>query len=195
LIYGSFLWSVTMPFYRTLGVGMGFMVVAVGALAWWALETVNSRRALLTLLVVAVGLKLVHWGYYVPEWNYRQSQGPWARAISQWVPRKWTLYTLHDWPPDLAFFMKRPVRQLTGPHHLKYQPGPTSKFLLLLPSEFENWPTSAPPISVVVKLLDRWGGERIVARTAGPLPPPFGPGAPRAVLARAPEPPTPQPGS
>jgi hypothetical protein len=185
-IYGSFLWSVTMPFYRTLGVGMGLMVLLVGALAWWSLETWNTRRALFTLLLVAVGLKLVHWGYYVPEWNYRHSQGPWARAIAQWVPRKWTLYTLHDWPPDLAFFMKRPARQLTSPHHLPYQPGPTSKFVLLLPSEFDNWPASAPPISVVVRLLDQWGGERIVARTSGPLPPPFGPGPPRLATARDP---------
>jgi hypothetical protein len=185
LIHGSFVWSVTMPFYRTLGVGMGLMVLAVAALAWWSLETFDTRRALLTLIVVAVALKIVHWGYYVPEWNYRHSQGPWARAISQWVPRKWTLYTVHNWPPDLAFFMKRPVRQIAGPHHLPYQPGPESKFLLLLPSELDNWPASAPPISVVVKLLDKWGGERIVARTAGPLPPPFGPGPPRLTSARS----------
>jgi hypothetical protein len=187
-LYGSFLWSVSMPFYRTLGVGMAVMALVVGALGWWALETGNSRRALAPLMLVAIGLKLVHWGYYQPEWNYRHSQGPWARAISQWIPRKWTLYTTHTWPADLAFFMKRPVRQLAGPDHLRYERGPTSKFVLLLPSEFDNWPASAPPISAVVRLLDQRGAERIVARTAGPLPPPFGPGTPRiaAVPAVAP---------
>ena len=42
----------------------------------------GTLRGLATLFVMAVGLKLAAWGYYVPEWNYRQSQGPWARAIA-----------------------------------------------------------------------------------------------------------------
>jgi hypothetical protein len=175
MTYGSFVWSVTFSFYRTLGVVMGFMVLGIAILSWTVLETGNTRRGLVVMMIVAFGLKLAHWGYYVPEWNYRHSQGPWARAISQWIPRKWTLYTFHDWSPDLAFFMKRPVRQLRSPHYLPYQPGPESKYVLLQPSECENWPDSAPPISVVVKLQDEWARERILARTAGNLPPPFGP--------------------
>src|SRR5262249_46017485 len=130
-----------------------------------------------TLFVIAIGVKLVHWGYYAPEWNYRYSQGPWARAIAQWMPRKWTLYTIHEWPADLAFFTKRPVRQLPSAHFLEYQSGPESKYLLLLPSEVENWPKSAPPISVVAKFQDQFAGERFLARTPGVLPPPFGPNA------------------
>ena len=33
------------------------------------------------------------------------------------------LYTLHDWPPDLAFFTKRTVRQLHSPHFLEIPTG------------------------------------------------------------------------
>jgi hypothetical protein len=154
---------------------MIIVVIGAAGLGWSALETRNTRRGLATLLVIAIGLKLVHWGYYVPEWNYRYSQGPWGRAIGQWVPKRWTIYTFHDWPPDLAFFAKRPVRQLRSPHYLEYQAGPRSKFLLLQASEFENWPKSAPPITLVAKLLDQSADERVLARTAGPLPPPLGP--------------------
>jgi len=175
MIYGACIWSLNLPYYRTLGVMVSLLIVAVAYLAWSALITRNSRRGLVTLFVIAIGLKLVHWGYYVPEWNYRYSQGPWARAIAQWMPRRWTLYTFHDWPADLAFFTKRRVRQLRSPHYLEYQPGPESKYLLLLPSELENWPSSAPPISVVAKFQDQSAEERFLARTPGILPPPFGP--------------------
>jgi hypothetical protein len=172
---GSFVWCVALPFYRTLGIVMVFVVLAVAILTWWTLASADCRRALLMLTLIAIGLKLAHWGYYVPEWNYRHSQGPWARAIAQWLPRKWTLYTFHDWPPDLAFFMKRPVRQLRSPHFLQYESGPESKFLLLLPSERDNWPDSALPISVVATFQDAHGAQRVLARTPGALPPPLGP--------------------
>jgi hypothetical protein len=175
ILYGSYIWNLAMPFYRPLGIIMTIVAIGVAGLGWSALETRNTRRGLATLLVIAVGLKLVHWGYYVPEWNYRYSQGPWGRAIGQWVPKRWTIYTFHDWPHDLAFFAKRPVRQLRSPHYLEYQAGPRSKFLLLQASEFENWPKSAPPITLVAKLLDQSADERVLARTAGPLPPPLGP--------------------
>jgi hypothetical protein len=175
MLYGSFIWSVAVPFYRTLGVGMAILCLVVALVAAWALDRGCTRRALAVLVLLAIGVKLAHFGYYVPEWNYRFSQGPWARAVSQWLPRKWTLYTIHDWPADLAFFMKRPVRQLPGPYHLANEPGPPSKYVLLLPSELENWPKSEVPISVVVRLQDRWAQDRILARTPGPLPPPFGP--------------------
>jgi len=174
-IYGSFIWCVAMPFYRALGVVMGFLILGVGILAYSALASGNVRRGMVAIIIIAIGLKLAHWGYYVPEWNYRRSQGPWARAIAQWVPRKWTLYTIHDWPPDLGFFMKRPVRQLRSPRFLEYQPGPDSKFVLLLPSELENWPESALPILTVARFQDQYGGERVLARTPGAVPPPLGP--------------------
>ena len=175
MLYGSYVWNLAMPFYRPLGIVMTIVAIGVAILGWSALETGNSRRGLVTLLVIAVGLKLVHWGYYVPEWNYRYSQGPWGRAIGQWVPKRWTLYTFHDWPPDLAFFMKRPVRQLHSPHYLEYQAGPRSKFVLLQASEFENWPKSAPPITLSRSFWINRAEERILARTAGSVPPPLGP--------------------
>jgi len=183
MIYGTYIWCLSLPYYRTLGVMMSLLVLAVAYLAWLALATRSSRLGLVTLFVMAVGLKLVHWGYYVPEWNYRYSQGPWARAIAQWMPRRWTLYTFHDgWPADLAFFTKRRVRQLRSPHYLEYQTGPESKYVLLQPAELENWPRSAPPISVVAKFLDQAAEERFLARTPGILPPPFGPNPSRLSL-------------
>jgi hypothetical protein len=175
ILYGSYIWNLVMPFYRPLGIITGIIAIGVSILGWSALETRNSRRGLVSLMVMAVALKLAHWGYYVPEWNYRYSQGPWARAITQWVPKRWELYTFHDWTPDLAFFMKRPIRQLRSPNYLEYQSGPASKFVLLQASEFENWPQSAPPLILVAKFLDQSADERILARTAGPLPPPLGP--------------------
>jgi hypothetical protein len=164
-----------MPFYRGLGVAIGFLVIGVAIIACSALASRKARRGVVALIIIGIGIKLAHWGYYVPEWNYRRSQGPWARAVAQWVPRRWTLYTIHDWPPDLAFFMKRPVRQLRSPRFLEYQPGPESKFVLLLPSELENWPESAAPIVTVARFQDQYGGERVLARTPGPVPPPLGP--------------------
>jgi hypothetical protein len=170
MILGSFVWIMTMPYYRTLGIIMGVMVLVVVPLGWSALGSDNTRRGLVTLAIMAVGLKLAHWGYYAPEWNYRHSQGPWGRAIGQWIPRKWPVYTLHDWPPDLAFFIGRPVRQLSSARLLNYLPGPECRFVLLLASEFENWPDQAPPLTPVARLQDQYGEERILARTPGLLP-------------------------
>ncbi len=184
MIYATYIWCLNLPYYRTLGVIMALVLLAVSFLGWSSLETRNSRRGLVTLIVIAAALKLAHWGYYVPEWNYRYSQGPWACAIAQWLPRRWTLYTLHEWPPDLAFFTKRRVRQLQSPHYLAYEQGIASKYLLLLPSEFDNWPSSAPPISLVARFQDQHAGERVLARTHGFLPPPFGPQPTRTNLAR-----------
>jgi hypothetical protein len=175
MLYGTYVWNLAMPFYRPLGIIMTIVALGVGVLGMSALETRNSRRGLVTLMVIAVGLKLAHWGYYVPEWNYRYSQGPWGRAIGQWIPKKWVVYTLHDWQPDLAFFIKHPVRQLRSPYYLEYEGGPESKFVLLQDSEYENWPESAPPVKLVAKFLDQSARERILARTEGPLPPPLGP--------------------
>ncbi len=127
-------------------------------------------------MVIAVALKLVHWGYYVPEWNYRDSQGPWGRAIGQWVPRRWTLYTFHDWPADLAFFMKRPVRQLRSPQYLEYQAGPASKFVLLQALGIRELAQIRPADHAWSRSssINR-ADERVLARTAGPVPPPLGP--------------------
>ncbi len=172
MICGCFIWNLTMPYYRSLGIAMGLLILVVTALGWAALGTGHLRRGLITLILLAIGLKLAHWGYYVPEWNYRHSQGPWGRAIGQWIPRKWSLYTFHDWPDDLAFFIGRRVRQLPSPRFLNYLPGAESRYLLLLTSEFENWPDYAPTISLVARFHDPSGEERILARTAGLIPVP-----------------------
>ena len=55
---------------------------------------------------------------------------------------------------------------------MNYLPGSESRYLLLQPQEFENWPDHAPSISLVAKFHDQWGAERILARTAGLLPVP-----------------------
>lgn len=174
MMYGSYIWNLTLAHYRVLGILITILIIVVAGLCWLALANRHVGFALAALVLIALGLKFVHWGYYVPEWNYRYSQGPWARAIAQWVPRRWTLYTLHDWPPDLAFFTKRSVRQLYSPHYLEYELDKSAKFVLLLPAEFENWPASAPQLTLVAKFQDASGGERILARTPGRLPLPPG---------------------
>ena len=172
MICGCFIWNLTMPYYRSLGIVMGLLILVVIALGWAALGAGHLRRGLITLILLAIGLKLAHWGYYVPEWNYRHSQGPWGRAIGQWIPRKWSLYTFHDWPDDFAFFIARRIRQLPSPRFLNYLPGAESRYVLLLTSEFENWPDHAPAISLVARFHDQSGEERILARTAGLIPVP-----------------------
>jgi hypothetical protein len=174
MMFGTYIWILCLAYYRVLGVGTSVLILTVAAFCWVALATRRTRLALATLLLVAIGLKLAYWCYYVPEWNYRYSQGPWARAVAQWIPRKWTLYVLHEWPADFEFFTKRTVRQLHSPHFLEHQGGNSSKFVLLLASEFENWPESAPPLTLVAKFTDQSAGERILARTPGPLPLPPG---------------------
>jgi hypothetical protein len=170
VFYGCYLWNLAMPYYRALGVTMGVMALAAAALGWSALSTCNARRGLMTLVLVAIGMKLVHWGFYEPEWSYRYRQGPWGRAIGQWVPRSWPVYTIHEWPADLAFFIGRPVRQVLSPRFLNYLPGSESRYVLLQTSEFDNWPAHAPPISLVARFQDQSGSERILARTGGILP-------------------------
>src|SRR5262249_44185253 len=184
MMYGSYIWNLCLAYYRVLGIAMSALLLVVAVLCSLALANRNIRMALGTLVLIAVGLKFAYWGYYVPEWNYRYSPGPWARAIAQWIPRRWTLYTMHDWPPDLAFFTKRTVRQLYSPYYLEYQPGKLAKFVLLLPSEFENWPSSAAPITLVAKFQDAWAGERMLVRTPGNLPLPPGRDPARVGLSR-----------
>jgi hypothetical protein len=191
MTYGSFVWILSMPFYRTVGIVMAILVVAATILGWSTLRTANARRGLVTLVLLAIGLKLAHWGFYAPEWNYRFSQGPWGRAIGQWIPRKWPLYTFVDWPHDLAFYIGRPVRQLRSPRFLTDLPGHESRFILLRESEFDHWPDHAPPLTLVVRLQDQHGAPRILARTRGLFPIP-GPSASSPSMGRnaAPSPPS-----
>ena len=83
MIYGAFVCIATMPYYRTLGIVVGLTIPVVAVLGWLTLSQGNTRRGLVTLMLMAIVLKLAHGGFYVPEWNYRWSQGPWgARSAS-----------------------------------------------------------------------------------------------------------------
>ena len=84
-------------------------------------------------------------------------------------PPRWPIYTIHTWRADLAFATGHRVRQLVSPQHLAYEPG-EARFVLLLDSEFENWPDEAPPLLKVASFQDEYGAARVLARTAGALP-------------------------
>ena len=170
--------------YRVLAVALVAFGLIAPIVAGLGLARHRPALGLAALVIVAASLKVAHWGIYVPEWNYRASQGPWGRAIGQWMPRRATLYfintttfddTIPDrdrWPADLAFHVGRSVRQLPAAEALDLEPASeTPHFVLLHPSEFEHWPPSAPPIVHVRTLQDRSGEPRVLARTPGPLYP------------------------
>ncbi len=163
----------TIAYYRSVMIAaLAFSVVGffVGVVA---VQRADPRRGFAALALVAVALKLAHWGYFVPELNYRTSAGPWGRAIAQWVPEGHTIHTLHAWPNDLNYAMRRPIHQLQGPQLLEFQPGKGSKFLLLLDSEFEEyqaWSEGWPKLVKVAEFQDEFGiGKRILTRTEGPI--------------------------
>ncbi|QEH36433.1 hypothetical protein OJF2_49970 [Aquisphaera giovannonii] len=174
LVYGEYLWLMVFSYYRPVGIAAAVVAVPLIALAWSGAELGNSRRATVALVLLAASLKLVHWGYYVPEANYRYGQGPWGRAIGQWVLPNWTIHTFHDWPPELAFATGRPVRQLPAPLHIAYPQDGESRHVLLLQSEFENWPESAPRLIKVASFQELDGSVRVLARTPGKLVAPSG---------------------
>jgi hypothetical protein len=156
-------------YYRSIGVVVAVLGGATALVALTALLKANPRSSILALIILAVSLKIAHWGYYVPEWNYRRSQGPWGRAIGQWMPPHWPIYSFHSWPADLAFATQHPFRQLAAPALLAHQEGTFPRFVLLLDSEFEHWPKDAPAIVKVASFQDERGRVRILARTAGDL--------------------------
>lgn len=156
-------------YYRQ--VSLLLIVVAVGIFLlslWGALEG-RSRPALLGLALLALSLKVAHWGILVPELNYRLSQGPWGRAIGQWVPPNWPIYIVHSWRHDLLFHTDRPVRQLPAAEVLNFKPSDQPHFVLLLESEFAHWPKNAPTIQEVRRFEDEFGRVRVLARTKGEL--------------------------
>src|SRR5205807_2521653 len=55
MICGSFLWIVTLPYYRALGIIMAVAVLAVAVLGWSALGSANTRRGAVALVVMAAG--------------------------------------------------------------------------------------------------------------------------------------------
>jgi hypothetical protein len=162
------------PYYRAIGVYLVLGLIPIVSLGFIGFERRNARFVLVSLGIMALSIKLAYSGWYAPEWNYRLSQGPWGRALGQWIMPRWPVYTFHDWSPDLAFAIGRPVRQLKSPQHLTFEDPNVSKFVLLLESEFLHWPSDAPPLKKLSQFLDESGGVRIVARTGGYLPTPFG---------------------
>jgi hypothetical protein len=133
----------------------------------------EARWAVGAMVAVAVGLKLIHWGYLAPELNYRTGAGPWGRAIGQWVPEKHPINVLHSWPADLCFATGRPVRQLPTPLNIEYQPQKGSKFILLTASEYaeyERWGRGWPKLIKVAEFEDELGlSKRYLTRTDEPL--------------------------
>ena len=170
LLAGVYL-AAAVPYYRSVCVWLIIFTLPTTALALRAAMRGHVPHSLLALFALALFLKLAHWGYYVPEGNYRLSQGPWGRAIGQWVPPRWPIYTTTTWPADLAFHTGRPFRRLASPKHLEYEP-PGAHYVLLQASEFDNWPPppQAPPLIKVARFLDEYDSPRVLARTPGKLP-------------------------
>jgi hypothetical protein len=160
-------------YYRATMIIVGLISLGGFLLALHAARLGEVRWALGGIIAVSVALKVAHFGYYVPESNYRTSAGPWGRAIGQWVPEKHPIFVLHSWPADLTFALARPVRQLPSPQHIEYQPEKGSKFVLLQDSEYlesQNWPRGWPKLIKVAEFEDEMGlSKRILTRTDEPL--------------------------
>lgn len=163
---GTYLAS-AVSYYRGVSIVLIVLGMATAVAGWEALRKREPKLALAAVFAVAVGLKLAHVGYYVPEWNYRRSQGPWGRAIGQWVPPRLPIYTIHSWPTDLAFAIGRPIRQLPDPKALAFHEADHPQLVLLLDSEFEHWPEEAPHLVKIAAFQDEHGRGRILARTEG----------------------------
>jgi hypothetical protein len=160
-------------YYRSTLICVGILSLAGFLLALHAARIGNARWALSGIIVVSIAIKLAHWGYYAPEWNYRNGAGPWGRAIGQWVPEKHPVYVLHSWPADLAFAIGRPVRQLPSPNNFDLLPDKNSKFVLLQDSEYaeyQSWGSGWPKLLKVAQFEDEMGqGHRYLMRTDAPL--------------------------
>ncbi|AMV37028.1 hypothetical protein [Planctomyces sp. SH-PL62] len=174
--YATFVMAIVFTYYRPIGVVLAFGSLIVAVLAWRSVETRSARRAVIGMLVLTACLKWLNWGYYTPEWNYRYGQGPWGRAIGQWLLPHWTIHTLHEWPEDLAWAVGRPIRLIHTPQHLAFPETSESRHVLLLESEFVNWPPSAPKLVKVASFEPPHpaGSRRILARTEGELLTPSG---------------------
>ena len=113
-VSGIFLAS-AVPYYRGMAIALIGLSLLIGLVCLVSLFRGDVRRGLLVLTAVAVCLKIAHWGYYVPEWNYRHGQGPWGRAIGQWVVPDWPIYTVHAWPRCARLCHRAPVPPVAPP--------------------------------------------------------------------------------
>jgi hypothetical protein len=183
VVQGTYL-AAAVSYYRPISILLVSLAAGLGGLVLSAAWKAHPRTAILAIAGVALCLKIAYSGIYVPEWNYRKSQGPWGRAIGQWVPPNWPIYTVHNWPTDLAFATDRPVRRLDDPHLLAFKSPYRSQFVLLHPAEFDHWPSNAPPLVLVRRFQDERGDDRVLARTT-PTVPPLDQRAPRTDRASA----------
>jgi len=182
-LYAGYFCLLIAPYYRWIGLVVLGLSSAAIALAWQGVFRPDSRRSVAGMALVAIALKLGHWGVFVPELNYRHGEGPWGRAIGQWLLPNWPIYTIHPWPSELAFAIGRPVREIPSPRHLTYHlEGGQARHVLLSESEFEHWPDDAPPVRKVAEFQDRTGGRRVLARTEGHLLTPAGAVFPDKIL-------------
>lgn len=168
--FGIYL-SMAIPYYRWTSLACVIMAIASVVFYFYGNYARASRQVILSIVLLAICLKTAHAAIYVPEWNYRRGQGPWGRAIGQWVPAGWPIYTLHGWPTDLAFATGHNFRQITAPRFLPGQdrsPDGRPVFILLHPADFERWPKTAAPIRKVFEFQDQSGfSSKILARTGG----------------------------
>jgi hypothetical protein len=161
----------TMGHYREVAIVAGLLTALALAVALVAAWERRRRWCVASLVALALAFKVAHAGIYLPERDYRLGQGPWARAIGQWVPPRCPIYTLHTWPSDLAFHIGRPVRQLVSAGWLALVDTPYPRYVLLQQAEFEHWPDDAPSITKLRSFEDERGGIRVLARTIkDPLP-------------------------
>lgn len=157
--------AAAVPYYRPVALFSCALAVMVPLLALQAALAGRPGLAVASIVLLAAGLKLAHGAVYVPEWNYRLGQGPWGRAVGQWVPPNWPLYVVHAWPDDLLFATDRPVRQVAAPQVLEFKPKDRPHYVLLLEPEFTHWPGTAPRLEEVRRFRDERGGVRVLART------------------------------
>ena len=189
-IAGGFYLAAAVSYYRPIAIGLALAGFATATTAIAAAATGRTWLAGVALLMVALGLRLTHWGVYTPEVNYRFSQGPWGRAIGHRVEPGGTVYAVHPWPADLCLAIGRPVRVLRHPRLLTFEDSSRPAYVLLAPSELVNWPVDAPRLSVVRSLQDERGQTRVLARAvpASPVEEGLGPAVgqgPPDPLARA----------
>lgn len=174
LLWAGYL-SVASGYYRGTAIVLIVLAIATAIVALAASCLGDRRGTLSALVLVAISLKLAHWGHYAPEWNYRHGQGPWGRAIGQWVPPRTNLYVLDAWPSDLVFAIGKPVRRIASPLLLPDLPGPSPKFVLLTKQEYMNWQEAWPKLVLVAEFKDDLDGipgrddGRVLARTEGPF--------------------------
>jgi hypothetical protein len=165
---GAYL-SAAVSYYRGVAVVLMIGSIILAAMTVIGARLGRARIAVISLGCLALAIKVAYAGVYVPEWNYQRSQGPWGRAVGQWVPPSWPIYIVHGWPDDLMFHTERTVRRLPAPEVLAMHTWDRPPHVLLLEAEFKRWPKSAPRLIEVRRFQDQRGDVRVLARTDGPM--------------------------